>query len=201
MIESKEDYIFYLEADRVVLGIDRQWPRFLGDEIWKFQRSLRKVEFLENCEKNFMNRVSCLYARYCLEKMSIKLGFTIPRNVFGSGLSIEHRGSIVIHYGVKICENCRIHQGVTIGSDLIHGKFPKLGNNIIIGPGAVIVGAIEIADGIVIGANSFVNKSFTEPNITVAGCPARKISDKGSINYWIRPTEIVRRRIRSLNLQ
>ena len=120
MIESREDYLFYLEADRVALGINRKWPHFLGDEIWKFQRSLRKVEFLENCKKNSLNRLFCSFARYGLEKLSIKLGFTIPRNVFGPGLSIEHRGSIVIHYGVKVGENCRIHQGVTIGLSLIH---------------------------------------------------------------------------------
>jgi serine O-acetyltransferase len=63
-----------------------------------------------------------------------------------------------------------------------------------IAPGAKIYGAIEIADNIAIGANAVVNKSFLEPNITIAGVPARKISDKGSTEagwdmaYW--PLEI-----------
>jgi serine O-acetyltransferase len=71
---------------------------------------------------------------------------------------------------------------------------PKIGNNVFIGPGAVVIGDIEIADGIAIGANSYVNKSFKEPNITVAGCPAKKISDGGSRYCWFRATEILRHR-------
>lgn len=194
MIESKEDYLFFLEADRLALLTNRKRPHFFGDEIWKFQRALRKAEFLENCKKDPLNRIAFSYARYVLEKLSIQLGFTIPRNVFGPGLSIAHRGSIVVVSGVKVGENCRIHQGVTIGCDLITSDVPSLGNNIVIGPGAVIVGGITVADGIAIGANSFVNKSFTETNITIAGCPARKVSNKSSINRWIRSTDILRKK-------
>jgi serine O-acetyltransferase len=64
---------------------------------------------------------------------------------------------------------------------------------VFIAAGAVIVGAITIADGISIGANSYVNKSFSEPNITIAGCPAKKISNKSSEDLWIRATEILRK--------
>ena len=52
---------------------------------------------------------------------------------------------------------------------------------------------ITIADGIAIGANSYVDKSFSEPNITIAGCPAKKVSDKSSEDLWIRATEILRK--------
>jgi serine O-acetyltransferase len=70
---------------------------------------------------------------------------------------------------------------------------PSIGNNVVIGPGAVIVGAITIADGIAIGANSYVNRSFLEPNITIAGCPAKRISNISSEDLWTRATEILRR--------
>jgi len=89
-------------------------------------------------------------------------------------------------------ENCRIHHGVTIGTDLVREGLPTLGNNVVISTGVVIVGPISIADGIAIGANSYVNKSFDEPNIAIAGCPAKKISNKGSEKRWIRATEIIR---------
>lgn len=60
LIKSKADYEFFLEADRIALltipGLKR--PRFFGDEIWKFQRLLRKVEFLKNCGKGRLNRIS-----------------------------------------------------------------------------------------------------------------------------------------------
>jgi len=193
MIRTKDDYLFYLKADQMALRMEKlKHPRFFQDEIWKFQRCLRKVEFLENCKKNPISKLSSLHSRYRLQKLSVKLGFTISPNCFGPGLSIAHRGTIVVHHKVKVGENCRIHQGVTIGSDLVNSEFPRLGNNITISPGVVIVGKISIADGITIGANSFVNKSFDEPNITIAGCPAIKISNKSSEDRWIRATEILR---------
>jgi serine O-acetyltransferase len=68
---------------------------------------------------------------------------------------------------------------------------PKIGDNVYIGPGAKIFGDIEIADGIAIGANSVVNRSFTEPNIGIAGIPAKKINDKGSEKLLARATEIL----------
>ena len=67
----------------------------------------------------------------------------------------------------------------------------ELGNNVYIGPGAKIFGDIKIADGIAIGANSVVNKSFTEPNIGIAGVPAQKINDKGSEKLVKKATEIL----------
>jgi serine O-acetyltransferase len=192
VIQSKDDYLFYLKADQIGLGIELKRPRLFQDEVWKFQRYLRKVEYLENCRKDPLSKLRCLYARYNLEKLSIKLGFVIPRNIFGPGLSIAHRGSIVIHHGVRAGENCRIFHGVTIGTDLINDGVPFLGKNVIVGTGAVIVGPISIADGITIGANSFVNKTFDEPNISIGGYPARKISNKGSEGRWIRATEIMK---------
>ena len=195
MIKSREDYLFYLEADRIALRKELRRPRFFKDEIWKFQRCLRKVEFLENCGKNRLSQISCLHARYNLHKLSLQLGLTIPRNVFGPGLSIAHRGTIVVHQGAKVGENCRIFQGVTIGSGraVPDDIVPSIGNNVVIGPGAVIIGAITISDGIAIGANSYVDKSFIEPDITIAGCPAKKISNRSSEDLWIRATEILRK--------
>jgi serine O-acetyltransferase len=98
---------------------------------------------------------------------------------------------------VKVGENCRISQCVTIGTAPASNItfVPTIGNNVFIGPGAVIVGPIEIADGIAIGANSYVDKSFTEKDITIAGNPARKISEKGQKEAFIRATEILRQRI------
>jgi serine O-acetyltransferase len=60
-----------------------------------------------------------------------------------------------------------------------------------IGPGVKIYGPIEIADNIAIGANSVVNRSFIESGITIAGNPARKISNKGSIGLLIKATDVI----------
>jgi len=197
VIKSKDDYLFYLEADKIALlrnykgALARSYLR--RNLVWKFQRLLREVEYLGNCGQGLLSRISYLRALHAFEDLSVKLGFTIPCNVFGPGLSIAHRGTIVVHSDSKIGENCRIHHGVTIGSGrLIPNDSPLIGNNVFIGAGAIIVGAITIADGVAIGANSYVDKSILEPNITIAGCPAKKISNKSSKNLWIRATEILR---------
>jgi serine O-acetyltransferase len=192
MIKSKEDYKFYLAADKISLAIKHKRPRIIGDEIWRFERLLRKVEFLQNCGNNPIDRIVCLQARFNLQKLGIKLGLSIPHNAFGPGLSIAHGGPIIVHPKATIGENCRIDRCVSIGSVHYINSPPKIGNNVFIGPGAVIDGDIIIADGIAIGANSYVNKSFEDPDITIAGCPAKKISNKGSGDCWFRATEILR---------
>jgi serine O-acetyltransferase len=193
MIESKEDYKFYLVADKLALAIKHNRPRIFQDETWKFERLLRKVEYIENCGNNSIDKILCLQAKFSLRKLSVKLGFAIPRNVFGPGLSIAHGGPIIVHSKALVGENCRIDRCVSIGSIHYPAAAPIIGNNVFIGPGAVIDGAIEIGDGIAIGVNSYVNKSFMEPDITIAGCPAKKISDKGSEHCWFRATEILRK--------
>ena len=202
MIKSKKDYFFYLEADKIALlrnytgKLSRSYVK--RNLVWKFQRLLRKVEYLRNCGAGPLDRIFYLYARNNLDNLGVKLGFSIPVNIFGPGLSIAHRGTIVVHEECKVGENCRIHQGVTIGIDRQRrNDGPSIGNNVFIGANAVIAGPIQIADGIAIGANSFVDKSFHEPNITIAGCPAKKISDKGSIDLWLRATEILRDRVKN----
>lgn len=112
--------------------------------------------------------------------MSIWLGFEIPINTFGYGLKLNHTGTIIVNGNARIGNFCDIHVDVNIGQNINPDEVPTLGNNVWIGPGAKIFGKIEIADGIMIGANSVVNRSFTEPNITIAGNPARKVSDKGN---------------------
>jgi serine O-acetyltransferase len=119
--------------------------------------------------------------RFRYEHLSMKLGFTIPLNVFGPGLSIAHRGTIVVNSGTKVGANCRLHVCVNIGTAANDSNAaPAIGNNVYIGPGVKIFGKITIADDIAIGANAVVNKSFVEPSITIAGIPARKISGAGS---------------------
>ena len=55
---------------------------------------------------------------------------------------------------------------------------PILGDNVYIGPGAKLFGKITIADNISIGANAVVTKSFEQENISIAGVPAKIISEK-----------------------
>lgn len=190
MIASRKEYLFYLEADRVALGINRKSPRFFGDEVWRFQRLLRKAEYLTNCKKGLFWRLYCNYILLKLHYLGKFLGFTIPINVFDAGLSIAHHGTIIVNKGTRVGKNCRLHVCVNIGTQAgFSFKAPVIGDNVYIGPGAKLYGEIFIADGIAIGANAVVNKTFSQPNISIAGVPARKISEKGSDGLIIKATE------------
>ncbi len=190
MIKSKKDYKFYLAADKIALTTQK--PPSYFDVIWRFEKLLRKVEYFTNCKEDYINKAYLNYLRFKLYNLGVKTGFLIPPNVFGPGLSIAHYGSIIVDGAAKVGANCRIHQCVTIGTSAGHYRSsPFIGDNVFIGPGAVIVGSIKIADGIAIGANSYVDKSFEEPGITIAGVPARIVSRKGSNMLYHRATEIL----------
>ncbi len=112
--------------------------------------------------------------------LSILCNFSIPINTFGKGLSIAHRGTIVVNGNAKIGDNCRLHTSVNIGTiPGVSYAAPTIGENVYIGPGVKIYGNIHIASGIIIGANAVVNKSFNEENVCIAGVPAEKISNIG----------------------
>lgn len=64
-------------------------------------------------------------------------------------------------------------------------KAPIIGDNVYIGPGAVLFGEITIADGCYIGANAVVNKSFTEPNSVIVGIPAKTIKTD-PVHWWVK---------------
>jgi serine O-acetyltransferase len=184
MIKNRQDYLDYLEADRVALGVPRTPGLYLRarrvffpNYIWSFVRLLRRAEYHHNCG----HRLGYILAQYRLSRLSLKLGLNIPINCFGPGLDIPHTGGINVNSGARIGCNCKIYPGVTIGetrTDAI--PAPRLGDNVHIGAGAAIIGDIDIADDIAIGANAVVVHSFAEPGITLAGVPARKVSDKGT---------------------
>ena len=70
---------------------------------------------------------------------------------------------------------CRIYQNTTFGSNGKDGNgddAPTIGNNVVIGAGAVIIGGITIGDNVMIGANSVVLESIPS-NVTVVGIPAK----------------------------
>jgi len=184
MIESYNDYLVYLESDRVSLGRTKALRTLIFDDVWKFQRLLRKYEFLNNCKKN---PVLKFITSIRLRKLESKLGFSIPPNVFGPGLAIAHAGTIVVNPNTSVGANCRIHVCVNIGTQAGKGdEAPTIGDNCYIGPGAKLFGAIKLGDNIAIGANAVVNKSFTKGNITIGGIPAKEISQKSSDGLFVK---------------
>lgn len=183
MIQSKKDYLFYLEADRIALGMPvytmtASLKAFIQrDFIWKFQRLLRKAEYYKNVKstKSVIGKLAYFCIKIRFKNLSLKLGFSIPENVFGPGLAILHYGTIIVNHRSKVGANCRLHACTNIGESGGVIGAPVIGDNVYIGPGAKIFGAITVANDCAIAANAAVNKSITEMGMLVAGVPAKAI--------------------------
>lgn len=174
MIKNKKDLDYYLKKDKEALKVKGGLKDFLFNEIWNFQKLLRKTEYYYNTGKKFR----FFFYKIKLKKMSNLLSFTIPINTCGAGLSIAHVGTIVINGKARIGENCRIHVCVNIGASAQDSQaVPVIGDNCYIGPGAKLYGDIQLGNNVAIGANAVVNKSF-EDNCIIAGIPAKVISER-----------------------
>lgn len=124
-------------------------------------------------------------ARLIMHFTRIFTGIEIhPAAKIGSNFFMDHGIGIVIGETAEIGKNVTIYQGVTLGgimpsveSDLQRNqkRHPTVGDNVIIGSGAQILGAINIGDDARIGANSVVSRDVP-PNVTVAGIPAREFA-------------------------
>lgn len=171
MISDKESYKYYVEQDLKAhklskLSIYNYWWM----DALRFQMRLRKIEYLHNCcRNNFFRRIQLFCLEVLNHRLATRLGFTIPKNVFGPGLCIVHYGTIVVSRFAKVGANCRIHPSTSIGDK---DGAPTLGDNVYIGPGAKLYGDIQIGDNVSIGANAVVNKSFPS-DVTIVGVPAK----------------------------
>ena len=211
MINSKKDYHYYLEADRIALSKPKQESlsftanlksSIFKDYVWEFQKTLRKLEFLKNKNKNVFEQIQYFFVYRKYHKLSYKLGFTIPPNVFGPGLAIAHHGNIIVNPNAKVGSNCRIHSGVNIGTKAgFADKAPVLGDNVYIAPGAKLFGTISIANNTLIGANAVVNSSFDKENTALGGIPSKVISENIDINdVLIRATYIIKLKLDNTDL-
>jgi serine O-acetyltransferase len=111
----------------------------------------------------------------------------------GPGLYIPHVGTIVVGTGSSLGANCTICQCVTIG----HGGGgkrgsgnPRIGDRVYIGPGAIVIGPIEIGNDVLIGAGSVVVKSVPDRAVVV-GNPGRIIAYTGSFDLIDYPGKVV----------
>ena len=103
-----------------------------------------------------------------------------PGATIGKGLFIDHGSGVVIGETTIIGDNCTLYQGVTLGgTGKDTGKrHPTLGNNVLVGAGAKLLGNFEIGDGAKIAAGAVVLRDVPE-NCTAVGIPARVVRRGG----------------------
>ena len=111
--------------------------------------------------------------RFLVERIvEITTGISIPAQAqIGQGLRIHHFGGIFIHSEAVIGERCTLYHAVTLGDLGGWGGTPTVGNNVLIGAGAKLLGDITVGDHARIGANAVVLQSVPSGCLAV-GVPA-----------------------------
>jgi cysteinyl-tRNA synthetase len=120
------------------------------------------------------------FPRFFSQVVKIITGIEIhPGATIGKGFFIDHGMGVVIGETTEIGENCLLYQGVTLGgTGKEEGKrHPTLGNNVVVGTGAKVLGDIKIGNDVKIGANSVVLNPVPDNSIVV-GVPGRVIKKK-----------------------
>lgn len=169
-------FIFSLDREKIEKDIDRWNKRFCDASFEEKDKMIKSLILLLSFRKEYRNvflhriRKQFPILFHVCNFLSPRLNsLYIPTPLIGGGLFIEHGFSTIIA-AEKIGENCSVYQQVTIGySD--DGKAPNIGNNVIIYPGAKVIGGITIGDNVIIGANAVVVKDVPS-NCTVVGVPA-----------------------------
>lgn len=128
----------------------------------------RIAHFLNNLKLKFIARIISQIVRF-LTGIEIHPGAKIGKRLF-----IDHGMGIVIGETTIIGDNCTIYHGVTLGGTGKdkYKRHPNLGNNVVVGCGAKILGPIKIGNNVKVGANAVVLKEVPD-NSTIVGIPGK----------------------------
>ncbi len=141
-------------------GLHALWMHRVAHILW--QHKLRLLS-------RFLSHVGRFFTG-----IEIHPGATIGRRFF-----IDHGAGVVIGETSEIGDDVLIYQGVVLGGTTTEKKkrHPTLGDNVVLGAGAIALGAITIGDGARVGSGSVVIKSVP-PGVTVIGVPGRSVEDR-----------------------
>jgi len=104
-----------------------------------------------------------------------------PGARIGRRFFVDHGTGVVIGETAEIGDDCVMFHNVTLGGTGKHGgkRHPSLGDGVLVGTGATLLGPIRVGSGAKIGANSFVRMRDVPPGCTAAGSPARLVRRDG----------------------
>ena len=140
-------------------GLHALWLHRLGHFLWR-----RRFRFIARCISHLGR---------CLTEIEIHPGAGIGRRFF-----IDHGAGVVIGETAEIGDDVLMYQGSVLGGTSLNKekRHPTVGNGVVIGAGAIVLGAITIGNGARIGAGSVVTKPVP-PGSTVVGIPGRIVED------------------------
>ncbi|MGI6255085.1 MAG: serine O-acetyltransferase EpsC [Acutalibacter sp.] len=163
----KEDLDAVMERDPAARS---RWEVFFLYSGFKAVRSHRKANWCYRHNLKFL-------ARWISQHSRRKTGIEIhPAAKIGRGLFIDHGMGVVIGETTEIGDNCTLYQGVTLGgTGKDHGKrHPTLGNNVLVGAGAKVLGPFTVGDNARVAAGAVVLDAVP-PDATAVGVPARVV--------------------------
>ncbi len=181
-IQSKSDYNRFVNHELNNYGLRRKFFFLSYREInilAKHLILLRKTELHNNCN----HKLRFYYYKTRLQLLQNKFSLHIPINCCDEGLKIMHVGPVLVNPNAMVGKNCVFHINTGLVAGGVDASSPELGDGVILGIGAVVVGNVRIADDVTIGANSVVTKSVEEEDIAIAGSPARKVSNNGRTKW------------------
>lgn len=168
------------EKDEVDIVLERDPAPKSRAEAVLFSPGLHAIKFHKMAHKLYL-RKRYKTARLINYISRILTGADIhPGARMGKNFFIDHATGVVIGETAEIGDNVSIYQGVTLGGVSTEKKkrHPTIGNNVVIGAGATILGPIKVGDNVRVGAGSVVVKSVP-PNSTVVGVPAKIVQRIG----------------------
>ena len=175
-----KEYKGYLTADRERYAIGGHFKTYVCNSGYRIITHYRRCKLLEG--RHFLFPLYQLQ-RFIYNRKCIKAGCDIPSHVvIGQGLKIDHTQGIVINSKVVIGKNCTIKSGVVIGKN--NRGTPIIGNNVMIGVHALIIGNVNIASGTEIGAGAIVTHD-TPANSVVICDSAHILRIKEGVNEEI----------------
>lgn len=186
----KKQLIEYIKSDLYRYAGAVSFSNFIKyyarSEGFKFTVWLRMCYFLR------MNRMT-KYTLFPLCRLmyfhyKYKFGYDIPYDkIIGPGLLIFHIGGIVFS-PESAGKNVTLSQNTTVGMRIINNekKFPKIGDNVYIAPGAAIVGKVVVGNDVAIGTNAVVMNDVPDHGVVV-GIPGKVISFNGAKAYVNNP--------------
>jgi serine O-acetyltransferase len=182
-IESRSDLERFLAADLRMLRLERwRWHYRLTRPIVHFQRRLRISEFRTNTARGrYVAEALAALSRFRTRRLGHRLGFSIPVNVFGPGLSIAHVGTIVVNSETRVGRNCRVSHMVTLGE--AWGRQAVIGDDVHLSPHVAVIAA-TVGDNCMVFTGAVVTADVPDDS-DAGGVPARVIrTTPGRPPWW-----------------
>ena len=156
---------------------------------WRYEPGFRLTYLMRLCRllrSRTLTRVGAYHLVAILHRLtSVRYGVYVDHTTkIGGGFYLAHPLNIVVNRRCEIGRNCNLSHGVTLGIANRGARrgVPVLGDNVYVGPGAVVFGAIEVGDECAIGANSVITKDIPDGGVMV-GVPGKILSMEGSTGY------------------